>query len=51
MVRNQRAFLDGYVATRDVGRLVPAEAGIVEELLGVLTAARERLHGSGFSDG
>jgi predicted trehalose synthase len=49
--RNRRAFLDGYVATRDVGRLLPAEAGIVEELLGVLTAARERLHGSGFSDG
>ncbi|MGP8064907.1 MAG: hypothetical protein ACLP81_00780 [Acidimicrobiales bacterium] len=49
--RNRRAFLDGYVATRDVGRLLPAEAAIVEELLGVLTAAREHLHGSGFSDG
>lgn len=50
VTRNRRAFLDGYVATRGVGRLLPADAGIVEELLGVLTAARERLHGSGFSD-
>jgi predicted trehalose synthase len=44
VVRNRRAFLAGYLATDDVARLLPADAGVVEGLLAVLTAAREHGH-------
>ncbi|HXZ82824.1 MAG TPA: hypothetical protein VED84_03620 [Acidimicrobiales bacterium] len=43
--RNRRAFLEGYLGTRDIGRLLPTESGIIEELLAVLTAAREHRFG------
>jgi len=44
--RNRRAFLEGYLATRGIGRLLPDDPGIVEELLAVLTMAREHRHGA-----
>jgi predicted trehalose synthase len=44
--RNRLAFLEGYVAARDVGRLLPSDAEVVGELVRVLTAARERRYGT-----
>jgi maltokinase len=43
--RNRRALLEGYVATRDVARLLPTDGGIAEGLLALLTAAREQHFG------
>ncbi len=39
--RNRRAFLEGYLAARDISRLLPWDGRVVEDLLVVLTAARE----------
>ncbi len=44
--RNRGALLAGYLATRGIDRLLPGDASLVEELLTVLTAAREHRHGA-----
>ena len=45
VARNRRAFFEGYLATRDIPSLLPADPAVVEALLAVLTMARERRYG------
>jgi predicted trehalose synthase len=45
VARNRRAFFEGYLATRGIASLLPADADVVEGLLAVLTMAREHRFG------